>query len=234
MFTEMSTSPTASRGRPPGRTEQGKRSRDKLYRAAMACFARNGFEHTSLRDIATKAGVSVGLLYKYFPDKGALLIALYDERSAAFAEQVHGLPCGGWIQRCFAATRISLEVLGPHRELLRALMAVFLTSQDHGLFSNATAFSRGRVQAGFLRAVQDAKDAPKHADVMARLAYLGHLFVVLLWVLDCSECQCVSHNLLADAERVAKRWLPSLLVVPRVRRGLQTLEASLGVALGAW
>lgn len=46
--------------------------RIKLMDAALACFVRKGIAATSLRDIATEAGVTPALLHYYFGDKEQL------------------------------------------------------------------------------------------------------------------------------------------------------------------
>ena len=71
----------------PGQTAQGAAARDRLYATAIELIAARGYEATTLRDIAKEAGVSVGLLYRYFPSKQAVIIALYDELSADYARQ---------------------------------------------------------------------------------------------------------------------------------------------------
>jgi AcrR family transcriptional regulator len=53
-------------------------SREKLLDAALALFARDGVARTSVRAIAERAGVAVGLLYNYFEGKDALLAALFE------------------------------------------------------------------------------------------------------------------------------------------------------------
>ena len=64
MFTEKAT---RRRGRPAGPTAQGVAARARLYETAIRMIAKRGYEATTLRDIAAEAGVSVGLLYRYFP-----------------------------------------------------------------------------------------------------------------------------------------------------------------------
>ena len=44
----------------------------RLLDAALACFVRKGIAATSLRDIATEAGVTPALLHYYFGDKAQL------------------------------------------------------------------------------------------------------------------------------------------------------------------
>jgi AcrR family transcriptional regulator len=39
--------------------------RDRLLEATRRCLTRRGYEGTTVRDIATEAGVSIGTLYNY-------------------------------------------------------------------------------------------------------------------------------------------------------------------------
>lgn len=61
-----------------------KRSREMVERlldATAATLAENGLEDTTTNHIAERAGVSIGSLYQYFPDKEALLDALMERVS---------------------------------------------------------------------------------------------------------------------------------------------------------
>ena len=130
------------RGRPLGQTAQGAAARDRLYATAMQMIATRGYEATTLRDIAKQAGVSVGLLYRYFPSKQAVVIALYDELSAKYARQAAGMPPGTWRERFVFALNASLDVLRPHQVALRALTPVLVGDPAENIFSSRTAFSR--------------------------------------------------------------------------------------------
>lgn len=55
---------------------------ERILDSALSLFATHGFAATSVRMIATEAGVSQGLLYNYFEGKDALLGAIF-ERSRA-------------------------------------------------------------------------------------------------------------------------------------------------------
>lgn len=61
----------------------------KLITAAAACFAEKGFNATSVRDIANRAGISQGSMYTYFKSKDALIsaIVLEEQKSALHAQQ---------------------------------------------------------------------------------------------------------------------------------------------------
>ncbi|MDP3152109.1 MAG: helix-turn-helix domain-containing protein [Archangium sp.] len=51
-------------------------TRQTLLEAAVRLFARQGYSATSIRALASEAGVALGLLYHYFPSKEAVLEAL--------------------------------------------------------------------------------------------------------------------------------------------------------------
>lgn len=217
MFTEKSK--PRKRGRPPGQTPQGAAARERLYATAMQLIATRGYEGTTLRDVAREAGVSVGLLYRYFPSKQAVVIALYDELSSAYARQAAEMPPGRWRDRFIFALTTSLEVLEPHRVALRALTPVLVGDPEEGIFSATTTFSRLRVQQVFEHAVVGSSDAPKQplAGALGRLLYLAHLAVLLWWLLDKSAHQRASAALVT----LTQQLLPSValtLRVPAVRR----------------
>jgi TetR/AcrR family transcriptional repressor of uid operon len=52
--------------------------REQIMQAAMACFAKHGFHQASMHDISAEAGISVGLIYRYFENKEAVISAMAD------------------------------------------------------------------------------------------------------------------------------------------------------------
>jgi len=206
------------RGRPPGRTIEGEATRRRLYDTAIELIAERGYEGATLRDVAARADVSSTLLYRYFPNKRAVVLALYDELSEAFAAKAAALPPGRWRDRFARALEWSLDVLRPHRVTLRALAPVMVGDTEEGVFAERTAFSRERVQGVFRAAVVEAKDAPAPAlaEALARLLYLVHLGVILWWLLDRSPGQRATRALVG----LLARMLPSAelaLKLPLVR-----------------
>jgi TetR/AcrR family transcriptional regulator, transcriptional repressor of aconitase len=53
--------------------------RHQILRAARRCFARNGFQATSMQDILTEAGLSAGSVYSHFTGKDAIVTAITEE-----------------------------------------------------------------------------------------------------------------------------------------------------------
>jgi AcrR family transcriptional regulator len=213
------------RGRPAGPTPQGALAKQRLYEIAIRRIARHGYETTTLREVAKEAGVSVGLLYRYFPNKRAVLFALYDELSAEFVRKAAAMRPGRWRDRFVFALRTSLQVLEPHRNSLRGLIPVLVGDPDEGLFGGNAAFSRARVQGVFESAVAGSTDAPKPplAAAMGRLLYLAHLAVLLWWLLDKTAHQRATRALVGLLEQI----LPSTaltLRLPFVRRFVASMD----------
>ena len=90
----------------PGETRSGSRrrplrrdaamNRDRILSAASEVFAVSGLE-ASLAAVAERAGVGIGTIYRRFPDKEALVVALLEQKIPAVgraAEQAAGLTSG--------------------------------------------------------------------------------------------------------------------------------------------
>src|SRR5947209_12640622 len=60
--------------------------RAQILEAAMVCFAKRGFHQTSTHDISAEAGISVGLIYRYFANKEAVIAAMADRHTTHIRE----------------------------------------------------------------------------------------------------------------------------------------------------
>lgn len=88
----------------PPPTDSNTDRREQILGAAMVCFAKRGFHQTSMHHIAEAAGISVGLIYRYFPSKEAVIGALAEE---------HKRELGQLLERARSAPTLleSLEIL---------------------------------------------------------------------------------------------------------------------------
>src|SRR3954453_8811776 len=50
--------------------------RSQILDAALVCFAKRGFHQASMHDISAEAGISVGLIYRYFEKKKGVIWAM--------------------------------------------------------------------------------------------------------------------------------------------------------------
>src|SRR5256884_8756049 len=60
--------------------------RTQILDAALICFAKRGFHQASMHDISAEAGISVGLIYRYFENKDAVISAMADEHKREIHE----------------------------------------------------------------------------------------------------------------------------------------------------
>ena len=60
--------------------------RTQILDAALGCFAKRGFHQASMHDIAAEAGISVGLIYRYFENKEAVISAMADQHKKEISE----------------------------------------------------------------------------------------------------------------------------------------------------
>jgi AcrR family transcriptional regulator len=83
-----------------------KRNLDALLRAALAVFTTSGVD-APVREIAEKAGVGIGTLYRHFPQRSDLIVAVFrrqmdacaDAAPALAAESAPGQALAHWMQR---------------------------------------------------------------------------------------------------------------------------------------
>src|SRR5881398_691518 len=78
--------------------------RSQILDAALVCFAKRGFHQASMHDISAEAGISVGLIYRYFENKDAVISAMADRHK----QEIHEV-----LERAHQAPTLleSLEIL---------------------------------------------------------------------------------------------------------------------------
>jgi AcrR family transcriptional regulator len=115
---------------------RSRRTLDRLLDAAEGALAESGLEGATVPVIAARAGLSVGVVYRRFHDKDALLRATYERffaralegnRAALAAERWAGVGAGAVIGAVVAGI-VRGHIL--HRALLRALFAYAESHRD--------------------------------------------------------------------------------------------------------
>jgi AcrR family transcriptional regulator len=80
-----------ARSAPPPAGPRGERTRDRIREAANDLFLRHGFEATTVDAIVSRAGISKGTFYLYFPRKEDLLLEYGTRRLRKIREMLPDL-----------------------------------------------------------------------------------------------------------------------------------------------
>lgn len=76
--------------------------REAILDAALALFVERGFFGTAVPEIADRAGVGAGTIYRYFESKEALVNAIYQQEKLRFAQEVlDGFPAASTTREQF-------------------------------------------------------------------------------------------------------------------------------------
>src|SRR5438552_3484287 len=73
---------------PQPHTDSGPDRHSQILDAALVCFAKRGFHQTSMHDISAEAGISVGLIYRYFENKEAVISAMADRHKKEISDML--------------------------------------------------------------------------------------------------------------------------------------------------
>jgi AcrR family transcriptional regulator len=175
-------------------TPRAEDTRRKIYEAAMELFREKGFDETTMRDIAAKAGVALGGAYYYFSSKDAIVLAFYREMqessNAPVLEALAGRKKLKERIRCVLEKR--LEFLAPNRKFCAALFRHAPDGADPlSPFSEETRPIRdGAIE--HMRIALEGSDAKLPSDLKPRLPYLLWLYqmaLIMFWLYDRSPNQ---------------------------------------------
>src|SRR5215469_8306248 len=153
---------------PPKRAD-ARRNYDRLVAAATAVFAERGADDVSLEEIARRAGVGIGTLYRHFPARQALLEGVYKDQvdglevlaGKLLASESPGTALCQWMRAFVAFGRTK-----------RSLSSALVANKDSEFMSTCSMILRGCTETLLSRA-QDAGEARpevRSADIM-RLAH---------------------------------------------------------------
>jgi AcrR family transcriptional regulator len=113
-----------------GRWEPG--ARERLVVAALDLFSEQGYDETTVAQIAERAGVTRSTFFRHFPDKRELLVAGQETLSRLLADGITAAPAGSSALDAVASgLRLASEAMGPvNHELGPRLAAVVATSTE--------------------------------------------------------------------------------------------------------
>ena len=106
-----------------------RRNYDKLIAAGREAFTEDGRE-ASLEDIARRAGVGIGTLYRHFPSRQALLVAVYVEEVDSLCRSAVDLSGGPPWEALVAWIHRFVDYLATKQALAEELLAYRDTDAD--------------------------------------------------------------------------------------------------------
>ena len=123
MIGEVQELPVFDSGRQPRERADAARNRLRILEAATGLVDERGIDRISMEDVACRAGVGTGTLYRRFQDRAGLALALIDEATRAFQnELIAGAPPLGPgappLERLKAFGAAYLELLERHADLM--------------------------------------------------------------------------------------------------------------------
>ena len=188
----MGAAEPASQAGQPKRAD-ARRNYDQLLGAAAAAFAEHGADDVSLEEIARRAGVGIGTLYRHFPARQALLEAVYKDQvdgldvlaGKLLVGESPGDALGEWMRAfvAFGRTKRSLssalvETIGKNSELLSSCSKILRGRTDELLKrAQEAGEARPEVQCtdifrlahGLIMATDAEPSDPDQADRLLRL-----------------------------------------------------------------
>lgn len=207
-------------------------TRARILAAAIELFRRQGFEATTMREIAAQAEMATGAAYYYFDSKDAIIMEFYRRSSIEMQPLIEAAleNVAGFERRLHELIRVKWAHFAPHRSVLRALLR---NGADPGYavspFSSQTREIREVDIAWFRRIATDGgvkvpKDLAPH---LGEILWFFQMGAIYYWVIDESAGQANSERLLTIAVRTVALLvrLSSLpLMRPARKAALEVVE----------
>jgi AcrR family transcriptional regulator len=167
--------------------------REKIVKAALSLFQTKGFDATTTKAIARKAGIAEGTVFNYFKSKDDIALHFFEQEVDSAMASVRDNPRlkkAPLEEKLFALVHAQLEYLAPYQRFIgSALIHALKPSSPLGPFSHRAMELRHR----YLRFVEELIDEsiPKKKNPFGFLApevfWIYYMGALLYWLYDSSE-----------------------------------------------
>jgi AcrR family transcriptional regulator len=207
-------------------------TRRQILETALALFREAGFDETPMRDIAARAGLSLGAAYYYFTTKEAIVSAYYDyvqqEHQARARAAYASAP--DLRERLRAALQTKIDIMRDDRRLLRALFR-YGGEPSHPLswFGPGTRDQRQLSVDVFAEALADERLPDDVREAAPTLLWTLHMGILLYFLYDDSPDARHTRQLIdASVDFVidVKRLVTSPLLRPMRKRVMSILRSA--------
>jgi AcrR family transcriptional regulator len=187
-------------------------TRRQILETALALFRERGLDDTTIRDIANRAGLSLGAAYYYFKSKEAIVGAYYDyvQREHQTRARQAFARGGNLRERLRAAFHTKIDIVKDDRPLLRALFR-YGGEPRHPLswFGPATREQRELCAGVFAEALEEERFPEDVRYAAPTLLWTLHMGILLYFLYDDSPNERRTRrlidaavNLIVDVRRI--------------------------------
>lgn len=159
------------------------RRRRDILDAAIVLFEENGFEKTRIQDIADRANVSKGLVYRYFPSKDAIFQEIYNNIMACITGELYKTAPAGELLGIVGHKVLSgsgdAETLSSLRSFTLAFMRGDLPQGMNADFIREQ-YAREYLAPAILRGQEAGEVVPGDPQALARTYWSALLGILLL------------------------------------------------------
>jgi AcrR family transcriptional regulator len=186
-------------------------TRERILEAALKLFHDRGFDSTTMRDIAARAGMAIGAAYYYFDSKDAIVLAFYDRARTEMGPRIEEAlaETRDLRERLRRVIQIKLDYFVASRNLLSALSRY--TSPEHPLspFSRQTRDIR-EADIHVFETVLEASRTRVPEDLrpyLPRLLWMYQMGIILFWIGDTSSAQKKTQALMDKSLQLVTRLI---------------------------
>jgi AcrR family transcriptional regulator len=184
----------------PTKTLKGEQTRELILKSALELLEEHGYEKTTMRAIAKRAGVSLGNAYHYFGSKELLIQAFYhrlhEEHLAATRPALERETT--FKERLLTVMRLKISTLEPYHEFAGVL---FKTAADPHSPLNPFAPDSAPVRRDSIKLFEElVRDTKARIPDELRfelpyLLWLYHIGIILFWIHDASKKRARTYHL---------------------------------------
>jgi TetR/AcrR family transcriptional regulator, cholesterol catabolism regulator len=197
--------PVSSPPGPSGLTKSQQARRERVIRAALELGAEGGYEAVQMRDVAARARVALGTIYRYFPSKDALLVAVMVEWVADLQRRVNRHPPTGdtTVERVTDVFNRAIRTMDREPLLTSAVITAMTTGEPAAV--DAMVEATGAI-ARILRPAFPPDVDPEVEAAAAKV--LGHVWwsATIAWANGMGDASWVAAELRTAIELVVSRF----------------------------
>jgi AcrR family transcriptional regulator len=177
-------------------TEAQRERRRRILRAAADLATEGGFDAVQMREVAERADVALGTLYRYFPSKIHLLVSVLADEMDELHDRLKAASAGpeSPADRVFAVLQRAVRALGRNPSLYGAVIRAMMFGDESTTAENTVVSSR--MEAIITRAMTYGVGEPTEDDVaIARLIGKIWLADILSWLAGRSDVKQMESDL---------------------------------------